>query len=86
MWFKKKKCPFPRFPGFQFCPILEIENMETSESFRLLQFFIVWVAWERLKPFIEFQINRPHVLNILASNKDIVYKEALFILVSFSIT
>ena len=69
MWFEKKKCPFPRFPGFRFCLILEIGNLETSECFRLLQFLIVSVAWERLKPFIEFQINRPHVLNIFASNK-----------------
>ena len=36
MWFEKKKCQFPRFPSFRFCPILEIENLETSESFRLL--------------------------------------------------
>ena len=43
MWFEKKKCPFPRFPSFRFCPILEIENLETSESFHLLQFFIVSV-------------------------------------------
>ena len=36
MWFQKNKCPFPRFPSFRFCPILEIENFETSESFGLL--------------------------------------------------
>ena len=41
MWLEKKKCPFPRFPGFRFCPILEIENLE---SFRLLQFFMVLVT------------------------------------------
>ena len=39
MWFEKKKCPFPRFRDFRFCPILEIKNLETSETFRLLQFF-----------------------------------------------
>ena len=44
MWFEKKKCSFPRFSSFRFCPILEIENLETSESFRLLQIFIVSVA------------------------------------------
>ena len=44
MWFEKKKCSFPRFPSFRFCPILAIENLETSESFRLLQIFIVSVA------------------------------------------
>ena len=43
-WFEKKKCSFPRFPSFRFCPILEIENLETSKSFRLLQIFIVSVA------------------------------------------
>ena len=32
------------FRGFRVCPILEIENLETSESFRLLYFFIVSVA------------------------------------------
>ena len=65
MWFEKKNCPFPRFPGFQFFPILEIEYLETSENFPLLQIFIVSVtlkALERLKLFIEFQITRPHVL------------------------
>ena len=44
MWFEKKKCPCPRFPNFQFCPIFEIENLETWESFRILQVFIVSVA------------------------------------------
>ena len=32
------------FRGFRFCPILEMENLETSESFPLLQFFITLVA------------------------------------------
>ena len=36
MSFEKKKCLFPRFSSFRFCPILEIENLETSESFGLL--------------------------------------------------
>ena len=31
-------------PGFRFCPVLEIENLETLGSFRLLQVFIVSVA------------------------------------------
>ena len=44
VWFEKEKCPFPRISGFRFCTILEIENLETSESFRLLQFFIVLIA------------------------------------------
>ena len=44
MWSEKKKCPFPRFPGLQFFPILEIENLETSESFPLPQIFVVSVA------------------------------------------
>ena len=59
MWFEKKKCPFPRFPSFRFCPILEIENLETSESFHLLQIFTVYIT---LSMGIEFQINIPHVL------------------------
>ena len=37
----EKKCPFPRFPSFRFCPIFEIENLESLESFPLLQVFIV---------------------------------------------
>ena len=69
MWFEKKKCQFTRFPNFRFCSILEIKNLETSESFRLLQFFIALVAI--LKPFIEFQINVSRQIN-----KDTVYKEA----------
>ena len=69
MWFGKKKCPFPKFPSFRFCPILEIENLETSESFRLLQIFIALV--ERLKLFTESQINVSGQLN-----KDAVHKEA----------
>ena len=55
MWFEKKKCQFPRFSSFPFCPILEIENLESSESFRLLQIFIASVA--KLKAFPESQIN-----------------------------
>ena len=42
MWFKKKKCQSPTFPSFRFCPILEIENLETSESFLLLIFLVVY--------------------------------------------
>ena len=44
MGFEKKKCPFPKFPRFQFCPILEIENLETLESFHLIQTFIVSIT------------------------------------------
>ena len=44
MWFEKEKYPIPRFPSFRFCPILEIENLETSESFHLLQIFIVSIT------------------------------------------
>ena len=64
MWFEKKKCPFPRFPSFRFCPILEIENLETSESFHLLQIFVVSIklSMGKLKTLIEFQINIPQVL------------------------
>ena len=73
MWFEKKKCPFPRFVGFRFCPVLEIENLETSENFLFTSSFYhfgcIKHGKERLKPFIEFQIDRPHVINILASNK-----------------
>ena len=69
MWFEKKKCPFPKFPSFRFCPILEIENLETSESFRLLQVLIT--SFARLKPFAESQINVSRQIN-----KDTVYKEA----------
>ena len=64
MWFEKKKCPFPRFPSFRFCPILEIENLETSESFHLLQIFIVSITLSmgKVKTSSEFEINIPHVL------------------------
>ena len=44
MWFEKKKYPFPSFPSFRFCPILEIEYLETSESSHLLQIFIVSIT------------------------------------------
>ena len=44
MWSEKKKCPFSSIPGFRFFPMLEIENLETSESFLLLQIFIVSIA------------------------------------------
>ena len=56
IWFERKKCPIP---SFRFCPILEIENLETSESFHLLQIFTVYIT---LSMGIEFQINIPHVL------------------------
>ena len=69
MWFQKKKCQFPRFLSFRFCPILEIENLETSESFRLLQVLIT--SFARLKPFAESQINVSRQIN-----KDTAYKEA----------
>ena len=64
MWSENKKCPFPRFPGFRFFPMLESENLETLEVFFYFKFlsFQLHEAWERLKPFIEFQISRPHAL------------------------
>ena len=46
MWFEKKKCPF-----FLFCSTLEMENLETSESFRLLQYFIISVYFNFLFMF-----------------------------------
>ena len=39
--FEKKKCPFPRFPSFRFCPIPKMENSEISESFLLLKLLVV---------------------------------------------
>ena len=64
MCLEKEKYTFPRFPSFRFYSLLEIENLETLESFRLLQIFIDSVAltWERIKPFIKFQISRLHAL------------------------
>ena len=44
MWFEKKKRQFPRFANFQFCPILEIKNLETSASFHLVQIFIASIT------------------------------------------
>ena len=38
----RKKLKFPRFPGFQFCSIPEIENLKILESFLLLEFLVVW--------------------------------------------
>ena len=38
----RKKCQFPRFPSFQFCPISKIKNLEISESFLLLHFLAVY--------------------------------------------
>ena len=43
MWFNKKKAPISEVSEFSIFPILEIENLETSESFPLLQIFIVWL-------------------------------------------
>ena len=43
MWFEKKKM------RIRFCPILEIQNLETLESFRLLQIFIVSITLSRGK-------------------------------------
>ena len=39
---RKKKCPFPRFPSFWFCPIPKIKNSEISESFLLLKFLALY--------------------------------------------
>ena len=61
MWFEKEKYPIPRFPSFRFCPILEIENLETSESFHLLQILIVFITLSMGK-VKTIQINIPHVL------------------------
>ena len=44
MWFEKENALFQGFPSFRFCHILEIENSEISESFLLLQIFIVSIA------------------------------------------
>ena len=37
-----KKCHFPRFPSFRFCPIPKIENAEILESFLLLKILVVY--------------------------------------------
>ena len=42
-----RKIKFPRFPSFWFWPIPEIENLEVSENFGLIQFL---VAWETQNP------------------------------------
>ena len=42
IWEEKWQCP--SFPSFRFCPLLEIENLETSKSFHLLQIFIVFIT------------------------------------------
>ena len=54
---------FPRFPSFLFCSVPEIENLETSGSFRLLQKLIVSIDLSLGKPkiFIKFEVNIPHV-------------------------
>ena len=64
IWFEKKKCPFPRFPGFRFFPVLESKTWKPRKVFLYFKClsFRLHKAWERLKPFIEFQISRPHVL------------------------
>ena len=49
MWFENKKCSFLMFPSFRFCPILEIENLETSESFPLLQIFVISITLSIVK-------------------------------------
>ena len=59
MWFEKKKYPIPRFLSFRFCPILEIENLEIR---KVLVYFNFLSSWERLKLFIELQINSTHAL------------------------
>ena len=42
MWFEKKKCQFPIYPSYRFCPIPKIENSEISESFLLLKFLVLY--------------------------------------------
>ena len=42
MCFEKKKCQFPKFPSFRFCPIPKIENWEILESFLSLKFLVVY--------------------------------------------
>ena len=59
MWFEKKKYPILRFLSFRFCPILEIENLEIR---KVLVYFNFLSSWERLKLFIELQINSTHAL------------------------
>ena len=63
MWFDKKEYQFLSFLSFWYFPILEIENLDTTESFHFLQifFFLNALSFRKLKTFIEFQINRPLV-------------------------
>ena len=65
MWFEKKKCPFARFSGFRFCPMLKSKTWKLWKVFvYVYKFLSFWLqlAWKRLKPFIEFQVSRPYVL------------------------
>ena len=40
----EEKRKFPMFPSLRFCPILKIENSETSESVAFLQILTVGVT------------------------------------------
>ena len=75
-------------PISKFCPTPKIDSSEISESFLLLQIFIVSVALSmgRLKFFIDFQINKPPVLMSRVKKIKSPYIEAPILHVSFSMT
>ena len=44
---RRKKCPFPRFPSFRFCPSAKIENSDlkiSGKKFRVLELAVIYVG------------------------------------------
>ena len=71
MWFEKKKCQFPIYPSYRFCPIPKIENSEISESFLLLKFLTVLHETQNLKTDWKMTQNKKRYLY------DVVWEEKI---------
>ena len=86
---RRKYAHFRSFWVFDFALYLKLKTWKPRKVFVYFTFlsFRLHKVWERLKPFIEFQINRPHVLMTHVKYIKTPYiKRLLFMHVCFSMT
>ena len=86
---RRKYAHFGSSQVFDFALYLKLKIWKPWKVFVYFTFLSFWLhkVWERLKPFIDFQINRPHVLMSHVKYIRTPYiKRLLFMHVCFSLT
>ena len=86
---RRKYAHFRSLWVFDFALYLKLKTWKPRKVFVYFTFlsFRLHKVWERLKPFIEFQINRPHVLmSHVKYIKTPYIKRLLFMHICFSMT